>query len=295
MNRKTKLYIFLFLSAFPVYSFSQSTLNVKAFVEGYYIDTPGVMTAVIDPVSQPALFDTITVELHSVSDTITEFSEKVVFNINGEGTVTLPPVIFGNYYYLVLKHRNSIQTWSKLPVLITAVTDYDFTTSITTAFGDNLKWVTNAACMFSGDLNQDNLIDSADLGLIGSVLPLFLYDYYLLYDLNGDSAVDVIDMNSLDNNFIFSVSASIPVITSVNELVYQSNAMIYPNPATRYFNIPKVHPEINSVNVYDSAGRLVLHKQLNDEYKIDISAVRKGVYYVSLNNSQVNLQKLIIN
>lgn len=267
----------MFGSAVPCFAFSQSTLNVKAFVEGYYIDTPGVMHAVIDPVSQPALFDTITVELHNVADTVTEFSENVVFNINGQGTVTLPPAVFGNYYYLAVKHRNSIQTWSKLPVLITAVTDYDFTTSVTTAFGNNLKWVTNAACIYSGDINQDGQVDLNDMSIIDSLSQLFTYEYYNSADINGDSAVDALDMIIADANINGSVISITPSVTSVNGNS-SSTIGFYPNPAGDFLFL-KCESRFERINIYDMTGALKLF--FDDQSLLNLQSLQSGSYVIS--------------
>ncbi|MBL0097200.1 MAG: hypothetical protein IPP46_12470 [Bacteroidetes bacterium] len=44
------------------------------------------------------------------------------------GNFVFPGSSIGNSYYIVVRHRNAIETWSKFPILFngTAVT-YDFT------------------------------------------------------------------------------------------------------------------------------------------------------------------------
>ena len=56
---------------------------------------------------------------------------------DGTCTITIPRA---GYYYLVIKHRNSIETWSSTPVsLLPDVISYDFSTTSSQAYGDNMK------------------------------------------------------------------------------------------------------------------------------------------------------------
>lgn len=103
-------------------------LTVKAFIEGFYIGG-GQMTAVVDPILLPNKFDTVVVELHqNASPFGTVVTRTGLMNTDGTITVSIPASQVGNSYYLVLKGRNFIETWSKNPVLmVSGNVNFDFT------------------------------------------------------------------------------------------------------------------------------------------------------------------------
>ncbi len=72
-------------------------------------------------------------------------------------------IFFTDSFYIVIKHKNSIETWSKLPQKFNdAVIEYDFTTDSTMAYGNNLVKRFGKWCIYSGDVNQDGVVDSVD-------------------------------------------------------------------------------------------------------------------------------------
>ena len=72
--------------------------------------------------------DTITVELHSASSPYSMIeSSKGILKIDGTCSVVYSPDRFGLPYYIVLKHRNALETWSKIPIVLDTITEYDFT------------------------------------------------------------------------------------------------------------------------------------------------------------------------
>jgi len=95
-------------------------LNVKAIIEGYYTGGGQMIAALYqsDPLSYPSNYcDTLTVEIHaSVSpyDIIT--SQQTIIHTDGSATCSFPNGLSG-LYHIALKHRNSIITWSKNPVV----------------------------------------------------------------------------------------------------------------------------------------------------------------------------------
>lgn len=105
-----------------------ANLTIKVFMQGYYAGSNN-MYPVTDPINAPSHVDTITVELHSVLPPyglIT--SRKGPINTSGNGTFIFPSIYSGNSYYLVIKHRNSIETWSKQPIsLPLGGSNYNFT------------------------------------------------------------------------------------------------------------------------------------------------------------------------
>jgi len=117
----------------------------------------------------------------------------------------------GNNYYLHLKHRNSIETWSKFPVSFTSgyTTPYFFTSAATQAFGDNQILEAGFYCIYSGDVNQDGIVDGTDAGVIDNEAFIFATGY-IDGDLNGDEIVDGTDGAIVDNNAFNFISKITP-------------------------------------------------------------------------------------
>lgn len=178
-------------------------ITITAFLEGLYL---GSNTMVSSPfaangISPSNVADTIVVELrNSTAPYSLAFSVIGTLNTNGTANILFPAGSLGNSYYLVIKHRNSIETWSAMPISILASTSYNFSSSINQAFGNNLSDVGNSKfAIFSGDINQDGSVDFndyPDLDISSSNGDLG----YLPYDLNGDASVDFNDYPILDIN-----------------------------------------------------------------------------------------------
>ena len=118
-------------------------------------------------------------------------------------------------YYLVAQHRNCIQTWSKAggETYSTGTQfTYDFTSSEMQAYGSNMILVDNANnryAMYSGDVNQDGVVDGSDGLLIDNDAANFSTGY-LVTDLNGDEVIDGSDAVIADNNAANFITAITP-------------------------------------------------------------------------------------
>lgn len=108
-------------------------------------------------------------------------------------------------YYIVLKQRNSLETWSAAPIQMNAAGNYyyDFTTSASQAFGNNEILKSGLYCIISGDVNQDGIVDASDLATVENNVG---NSGYLPEDVTGDDFVDAADVAIVENNQgIFSV------------------------------------------------------------------------------------------
>ncbi len=106
------------------------------------------------------------------------------------------------YYYAVIRHRNSIETWTKPFYIRESAQSYDLTTAANKAFGNNQVQVDNSPVMFSiygGDVDQDGSIDATDLSMIDNDSYIFAAGYKKT-DVNGDRFVDASDAAITDNN-----------------------------------------------------------------------------------------------
>ncbi|MDQ3019318.1 MAG: hypothetical protein M3R36_01925 [Bacteroidota bacterium] len=126
------------------------------------------------------------------------------------------PCVFKNTtsgtYYLQVIHRNSIETWSKSggETFTTGLKgNYDFTSSQSQAFGNNLVLKEGTWCIYSGDTDKNGVIDLTDLSS-GDNDVFYFATGYLLTDLNGDGIVDSSDLIIIDNNAYNYVARIIP-------------------------------------------------------------------------------------
>ena len=74
--------------------------------------------------------NSVTVELHdALSPTTSVASVITILKTDGNASVRFPASIANNSYYIVLKFRNAIETWSKVPVAFNSPeVTFDFTT-----------------------------------------------------------------------------------------------------------------------------------------------------------------------
>lgn len=116
----------------------------------------------------------------------------------------------GNYY-IAVTHRNSIETWSNTAKSFTigpAVVHY-FTNGDSLAFGNNLIFEDGFYCMYSGDVDQNGVIDGSDAGSIDNDIANFSTGY-IVSDLDGNLVTDGTDGAICDNNVYNFVTAITP-------------------------------------------------------------------------------------
>jgi len=182
-----------------------TTLNLKAFIQGYYLGG-GFMnpTLSLQGLPNPVTHcDSLTVELHnSTSPYALAYSFKGVLLTNGNMACNYPSAINGNSYYIVLKHRNSLETWSASPkAFVSGANSYDFTTAANKALGDNQIDVASEGIysIYNGDMNLDLSTDASDFLIMDVDIQSF-NSGYIATDLNGDGTTDASDFLILDSN-----------------------------------------------------------------------------------------------
>jgi hypothetical protein len=131
------------------------------------------------------------------------YSVKTILHTNGVANISIPAYMQGGYYYIVLKHRNSIETWSAAPVQLIS-SEYDFTTAAIQAYGDGvnapMKNMGNGVfALYGGDVNQDGIIDGFDLQATENDVIVFAFGYNFS-DCTGDGASDGFDLQLIENN-----------------------------------------------------------------------------------------------
>lgn len=108
-------------------------------------------------------------------------------------------------YYLEMSHFNCIKTWSTsggIPMISNSalITNYDFTNSITNAFGSNMIQKGSRYCVYSGDIIRDDAVDLSDIIAAFNDASVFTFGLRLPTDLNGDNTVDLSDIVIAFNN-----------------------------------------------------------------------------------------------
>ncbi len=187
-----------------------TVLNLKFLAEGYYIG----MSMMQPVLANEGLslntneVDEVTVELRNGTSPYTLIgTAQAMLQTDGTATCTIQSSIPSGNHYLVIKHRNTVESWSKEPIAITPITTYDFTTAANKAYGDNQIEVESGIWAFySGDLNADENIDLLDLSIVQNDITNFEFGY-IATDLNGDGNVDLLDAPIVEgnvNDFVFS-------------------------------------------------------------------------------------------
>lgn len=182
----------------------------KCYIQGFYLGGNMMQPALSNGgITAPfTACDSIDIELRdSTSPNLIVASGKTLLNQDGSFSYSFPSL--NGFYYLVIKHRSALQTWSASPILFSGTSvQYDFTTAANKAYGDNMielepgKWA-----FYSGDVVVDENMDLLDLGMVESDISNFSYGY-LVTDINGDGNVDLLDSPILEgniSNFIYSV------------------------------------------------------------------------------------------
>ena len=107
-------------------------LNLKVFIEGLYLGN-GQMNNLLfqhNLSTDPNATDTITLELRYPDASLTlAGTAKNILLKDGTASLAFPSSLLGQSYYMVVRNRNSIETWSKtaVPFLVSPMS-FDFTT-----------------------------------------------------------------------------------------------------------------------------------------------------------------------
>jgi len=188
---------------------SFANLNMKLFLQGFYLGN-GLMTPCLYNVglsNNTFESDTIQINLWTVlglGSSTPSFTKKGILRTDGTVSATFPTSTIGKSYYIAIKHRNTIETWSAAPVTFAANTVYDFTTGTNKAYGDGVNppmknMGSGKYALYSGDINKDGTIDIIDLQVTENDASQFEFGYNDS-DCSGDGASDAIDMQNEENN-----------------------------------------------------------------------------------------------
>lgn len=164
-------------------------LDLTALIAGFYNDVSNTMVS-----------DLITLELRTETSPYTLIDQSVISAGTTGGAVFYSYSAYTDRftgssikYWIVFKHRNSLETWSVAGNAFNNVTgtmSYDFTTAITQAYGSNLIQKGTKYCIINGDADQDGSVGALDRSACWNNRNL---SGYYSTDLDGDGSVGALD------------------------------------------------------------------------------------------------------
>jgi hypothetical protein len=188
-------------------------LNLTLFLEGLY-NGPNSMRQANDengPHFVAGIADEIRVEFRSGLDyyEMEYFVDHVLLGTNGQASIDLPAFLSGDYY-ITIRHRNSIETTTPVPVsFASGIINYSFDAPSKAYGGNLLQMITGQYVIYGGDVNQDGYVDTGDMTPVDNGSANF-ESGYLPTDVNGDGFVDTGDITIIDNNSAGFVGAVTP-------------------------------------------------------------------------------------
>ncbi|MBX7043345.1 MAG: T9SS type A sorting domain-containing protein [Ignavibacteria bacterium] len=266
-------------------------IEVKAAFQGFFDPDSKTLSKNIE--AELILRDAISPDLIHARKTIT-FDRNTM-----KASVTFSR-LFLTEAYISIKSKNSIETFSKEPVVLehTELNSYDFTTGKSQAYGSNMLEYDfggpKIATLYVGDVNADGIVDGTDYGLVeNDALNYATGD--LPTDLTGDEFVDGTDMLIVEQNSNDYIQAMIPP-GSVAKPVLQTGKKTfelmqnYPNPFNPSTVISFGLKDASSVklSVFDMSGRelaVLVNQNLmpgNHSFKWDASNLASGTYFYRL-------------
>jgi hypothetical protein len=181
------------------------TLNLTVFLESLYAGSNTMNQAQKSLAAQFAegIADQVSIELHNSTDPYETAYSFNAIDLSTVGTLSINTISYlaSGSYYIVIKHRNSVELWSSVPVSFAGTTmDYNFSTSVSQAFGSNMKDLGSGVFgMYAGDVNQDGIVDAGDLVVVDNDASNFVTGY-VANDVNGDGMVNETDLQLINAN-----------------------------------------------------------------------------------------------
>ncbi|MDQ3021720.1 MAG: hypothetical protein M3R36_14285 [Bacteroidota bacterium] len=179
---------FIFLTSAIQTAKADRVLTLTVYIEGLY-----------NPVTNIMVEDTVEVYL-TEDDSPFQIIDSAKVYLNSSGVGTFITEIENEYdIRIVVKHRNSIETWGNEATFYNDTLSYNFSASASQAYGNNLKLKGDEYCIYSGDVDQNGLIELEDESLVENDAFDFVSGYTST-DLNGDGIADIADIAIVSNN-----------------------------------------------------------------------------------------------
>ena len=158
----------------------------------------------------PPFVDTLSVLIRSASPpsyyVLAEFHNVGVYD-NGSISDIIIPTNLSGYNYIVINHRNSLETWSDSVNFSDTLINYNFFLKpVSSQFPNNMipNYVNNTyegSLIWTGEVMQDGIINIFDLASVFDIMndPNAPVGYFT-EDLNGDGIVNIFDLSLVFDN-----------------------------------------------------------------------------------------------
>ncbi len=168
-------------------------INLTAFIQGFYNSSLNKM-----------IKDTVTVLLRNTNAGFTVLDSSIaILDSAGKGTFNFYNMSNPADFFIVIKHRNSIETWSSIPTNFASdVLNYDFSTFAGKAYGFNMTQIDASPVrygIFNGNTNKDLTVDATDVVNVYNDGNNFSSGY-ITSDMTGDNITDLTDLVLTHNN-----------------------------------------------------------------------------------------------
>ncbi len=193
-------------------------LDVKCFMQGYMDEfNPGFMKSVLlnqGVGSDPNEVDTILVILHDDMTFADIDTFRGVLHTDGMIHCIFNNAVGTNSYFISIKSKNTLETWSAAPVPMTQGS-FDFSTDISQAYPDvnnpnpQMILVASVWSIYSGDVNQDGQVAGDDINQVEADVTGQAFGYNVS-DITGEGPTDGADFNLLEVNVSYGLFVAHP-------------------------------------------------------------------------------------
>ena len=209
----TRLHNTAFMLCDKNYPLKRAGLDLTLMIQGLYSET------VLGKGTNSMVQDTVWAVIYKDSPWTRLDSIKVVIGTSGSGfgfggkwNSTDAAASTGANYWIVIRHRSAVETWSALGTnqfsKVTGVLAYDFTTAANKAYGDNMILTGTKYCIYNGDINHDGTVDLNDI--IPVLSDYDNLDYHIENDMNLDWTIDLNDAIYVLSGYDNLIGAVIP-------------------------------------------------------------------------------------
>ena len=176
-----------------------------------YVDITVLLEAFYNEYTDIMVPDVIYVSLRKAAnpDSIVDYSVAYL-DSTGRGMASFLYSQDGSYY-IVINHRNHIETWSSAlyPIARGSTLTLNFSTDSSLAYGHNMVKHNNRWCIYAGDVNQDGYVDPLDYARVAEASSNYVTGY-VWEDANGDGYIDPLDFSVVDQNSFHYIGVKKP-------------------------------------------------------------------------------------
>jgi hypothetical protein len=110
----------------------------------------------------------------------------------------------------------------------------------------------------------------------------------LTFSVISDLSMTVVPITVESGAVITTKCQTLDIPTGINTLKTNEDFMIYPNPVSDLLTIRIINASVTETKIFDPYGKIILQDLFSDlikEKTIDVSSLRKGVYFISLTST----------